>query len=172
MSEKNDNIALVGGGCFWCVEACYLRIDGIEEVVSGYAGGTSESANYGAVCDGDTQHAEVVRIRFDTARIQYTDILDYFWRMHDPTQLNRQGADVGTQYRSVIYYYTPLQRDAAISSRDSEQANHKNKIVTVIEAAPHFYPAEQYHQQYFDQHPQAPYCARIIAPKLKKAGLK
>lgn len=168
----NNSYALLGGGCFWCLEACYLRIEGVVGVVSGYAGGSAAEANYGAVSGGDTGHVEVVRVEFDPQSISYQEILQYFWSIHDPTQMNRQGADVGTQYRSVIFYYDDAQLKIAAQSMAAEAEQHKKQIVTALEPAPQFYPAEGYHQSYFDRHPGAPYCIAVIRPKLRKAKLQ
>lgn len=172
MTETKSERALLGGGCFWCLEACYLRVEGVIQVISGYAGGSDDEANYSDVCSGNTKHAEVVEVEFDPTKISYEEILAYFWLIHDPTQLNRQGGDVGKQYRSVIYYYSDTQRQTASQSIESEGKNRKGKIATTVEPTPRFYPAEKHHQNYFDQHPGAPYCQVIINPKLKKAGLK
>lgn len=172
MAETNSERALLGGGCFWCLEACYLRVEGVTKVTSGYAGGSADEANYSDVSGGMTKHVEVVEVEFDPAHISYAEILEYFWRIHDPTQLNRQGADVGTQYRSVIYYHGDTQQQTALKSIEDEGKNHKGKIVTTIEPAPRFHPAENYHQNYFNEHPGAPYCQMVINPKLKKAGFK
>lgn len=170
-TDEQTQRALLGGGCFWCLEACYSRIDGVTQVTSGYAGGAASEANYSDVCSGTTTHVEVAQVDFDTQRINYASILQYFWRIHDPTQLNRQGGDEGTQYRSVIYYSNEEQREEALRSMAEEAKNHTNKIVTTVESAPQFYPAEKYHRDYFDQHPGAPYCVAVIRPKLRKAGL-
>lgn len=172
MTETKTERALLGGGCFWCLEACYLRVEGVVQVISGYAGGSEDEANYSDVCSGNTAHAEVVEVQFDPTKISYAGILQYFWRIHDPTQLNRQGADAGTQYRSVIYYYSTSQQQAALKSIEEEGNNHKSQIVTTVEPEPYFYPAEKHHQNYFDQHPGAPYCRVVVSPKLKKAGFK
>ena len=169
-ADSSHEIALLGGGCFWCVEALYIRIDGVDRARSGYAGGTTTNPTYHDVCAGTTGHAEVVEITFNPARISYRDILNLFWDIHDPTQLNRQGADVGTQYRSVIFYYTDSQREIAHHAVADQQQNMRKKIVTDILPAPHFYPAEDYHGQYYDKHPAAPYCRAVIAPKLRKLG--
>ena len=171
-ADENRELALLGGGCFWCLEACYLRVEGITKVVSGYAGGSADTANYSDVCSGGTGHAEVVQVEFDTKRIDYATILEYFWQVHDPTQLNRQGADVGKQYRSVIYYHSEEQRKIAEQSIAEQGEKHTNKIFTALQSAPQFYPAENYHQQYYDQHPGAPYCTAIIRPKLHKMKIE
>jgi len=176
MSEEGKNRegerALLGGGCFWCLEACYLRVPGVTKVIPGYAGGNADEANYSDVCSGTTGHAEVVEVHFDSGTLSYEDILGYFWQIHDPTQLNRQGADVGSQYRSVIYYYSDAQQESARAMIAAEEKRRRKGVVTALEAAPSFYPAEAYHHNYFDQHPGAPYCIAVITPKLRKAGFK
>lgn len=163
--------ATLGGGCFWCLEAVYKRIDGVEEVTSGYAGGEVKDPTYREVCTGRTGHAEVVEITFDPEKISYEQILDLFWEAHDPTTLNRQGADVGTQYRSAIFYHNPEQKEIALQSKEKAQEQFKDPIVTEITELETFYPAEDYHQDYFDLNPNAGYCRVIIAPKLQKLGL-
>ncbi|MFP4329354.1 MAG: peptide-methionine (S)-S-oxide reductase MsrA [Alkalispirochaetaceae bacterium] len=163
--------ATLGGGCFWCLEAVYKRIDGVEEVTSGYAGGEVKDPTYREVCTGRTGHAEVVEITFDPEKISYEQILDLFWEAHDPTTLNRQGADVGTQYRSAIFYHNPEQKEIALQSKEKAQEQFKDPIVTEITELETFYPAEDYHQDYFDLNPDAGYCRVIIAPKLQKLGL-
>lgn len=162
--------ALFGAGCFWCTEAVFQTLDGVTAVESGYAGGTVPNPTYKEVCTGKTGHAEVTRITFDPARVRYEQLLDLFWRMHDPTTVNRQGHDVGTQYRSVVFYYGEEQKKAAEASRTAAQAAFKEPIVTQILPAPEFYPAEDYHQNYYDQNRAAPYCRMVIEPKLKKLG--
>jgi peptide-methionine (S)-S-oxide reductase len=166
----NREIALIGGGCFWCIEAVLERLEGVSRVVSGYAGGKNPSPSYEQVCSGATGHAEVVQVEFDPAVLSYRDLLIVFFAMHDPTTLNRQGADVGTQYRSVIYYNSDTQRqvaEALIREFDGEGI-WGAPIVTKVEAAPVFYPAEQYHQQYYQRNPNAGYCQFVIAPKVAK----
>jgi peptide-methionine (S)-S-oxide reductase len=163
--------ALLGGGCFWCLEAAYESIPGVLGVTSGYAGGSLESPNYEDVCSGETGHAEVVRIDFDPKVTSYEAILELFWKIHDPTSLNRQGDDVGAQYRSVIFYADEAQRAAASLSMKAAQARLKKPIVTELLPAPRFWPAESYHQGYFRKHPNEGYCRIVIAPKLEKLGL-
>ncbi|MFW6214502.1 MAG: peptide-methionine (S)-S-oxide reductase MsrA [Alkalispirochaetaceae bacterium] len=163
--------ATLGGGCFWCLEAIYKRIDGVEEVTSGYAGGAVKDPTYREVCTGQTGHAEVVEITYDPEKISYEQILDLFWEAHDPTTLNRQGADVGTQYRSAIFYHNPEQKEIALQSKEKAQEQFRDPIVTEITELETFYPAEDYHQDYFDLNPNAGYCRVIIAPKLQKLGL-
>ena len=168
-------VALFGSGCFWCSEAVYQRVDGVKSVTPGYAGGHTKNPTYEQVCAGRTGHAEVARIEFDPARISYAKLLDLFWSLHDPTTLNRQGNDVGTQYRSVIFCFSEEQKKAAEASKAAlEQSGHyKNPIVTeiVVATAKDFYPAENYHQDYFNQHRDAPYCKFVIEPKLEKLGM-
>lgn len=159
---------VLGGGCFWCIEALYERLDGVLSVESGYAGGTVENPTYGAVCRGTTGHAEVVRITFDPELVSLDDLLDFFWEAHDPTTLNRQGADVGTQYRSIILPASGEQEAAARASMEKAQKQFSKPIVTEIKRLDRYYPAEKYHQDYFENNPDAPYCRFVIAPKLKK----
>jgi peptide-methionine (S)-S-oxide reductase len=164
--------ATFGAGCFWCVEAVFERLDGVDSVVAGYAGGTLQKPSYEQVCSGTTGHAEVARITFDPSRISYERLLEVFWAAHDPTTLDRQGADSGPQYRSVIFYHNEHQRAAAEKSRAGAQKEFSDKIVTAIEPLRNFYPAEDYHQDYFRNHQNAPYCVFVISPKLKKLHLK
>jgi peptide-methionine (S)-S-oxide reductase len=159
---------VVGGGCFWCTEAAYGMVPGVLHVVSGYAGGAVADPSYEAVCGGRTGHAEVVRVTFDPAVVSIDTLLDLFWKLHDPTTLNRQGADVGTQYRSVIFYADEDQRFAAEASRDRANPGWGGKIVTELAACPTFYAAEGYHQKYFERNPEAGYCQAVIRPKLEK----
>lgn len=163
----------LGGGCFWCLEAVFERIDGVESVVPGYAGGTTENPSYEQVCTGETGHAELIQIAFDTAKLSFEDILDVFWKAHDPTTLNRQGADVGSQYRSIILYHDQHQRQAAEKSKQAlEESGYYDKpLVTEIKPLHTFYPAEEYHHNYFEKHPYAGYCTFVIRPKLKKLEL-
>lgn len=170
-SKSNTNateLATYGGGCFWCVEAIFQRLDGVKSVVSGYAGGQRDNPTYEEVCTGATGHAEVIQIEFDPARISYEDLLDVFWQAHDPTTLNRQGADKGTQYRSIILYHSDRQKEAAEKSKKNAAALFKDPIVTEIVPLTHFYKAERYHQNYFNNNPSAPYCSYVIRPKLDK----
>lgn len=161
----------VGGGCFWCIEAVYKRIEGILDVTSGYAGGETGNPTYEEVCTGRTGHAEVVRIEFDPGVISLEDVLRRFFESHDPTTPNRQGNDVGTQYRSIILPGDDRQADVAERIRDEANARLGGRVVTSIERLGEFYPAEEYHQDYFDTHPNAGYCRLVIAPKLKKLGI-
>ena len=162
--------AVVGGGCFWCTEAVFERLDGVISVTSGYAGGSVENPTYKEICAGRTGHAEVIRISYKPEKIAYGELLDWFWRAHDPTTLNRQGADVGPQYRSIILYRTEEEKRQAEKSKADAAASgrFKGPIVTEIKPLQKFYPAEDYHQDYFRNNPNAPYCAFVIQPKLKK----
>lgn len=160
--------ATFGGGCFWCVEAVYERLDGVKSVESGYAGGTKVNPTYQEVCTGRTGHAEVAQITFDPARISYEKLLEVFWQAHDPTTLNRQGADVGTQYRSVIFCHDEKQKDAAEKSKKEAQKHFSDPIVTEIQPLTQFYKAENYHQDYYRNNSNAPYCRIVIKPKLEK----
>lgn len=160
--------ALLGGGCFWCIEAVYNRVNGVYSAISGYAGGARKNPSYEQICTGATGHAEVVEITYDPDRITYEEILDIFWAIHDPTTLNAQGADKGTQYRSVIYYEDEVQKEKALISIQSSQTHWKEPIVTELSPAPEFYPAEAYHQNYYTEHPTQGYCAVVIAPKIEK----
>jgi peptide-methionine (S)-S-oxide reductase len=170
--EKYEK-ATLGAGCFWCVEAVFERIEGVVDVVAGYTGGHVKNPSYEAVCTGETGHAEVAQITFDPSKVSFKEILDVFWIAHDPTTLNRQGADVGTQYRSGIYAHDEAQRKIAEASLEgAEKATlYKDPIVTEIEMLGEFYMAENYHQDYFNKNPNAPYCQYVIAPKLKKLKL-
>jgi peptide-methionine (S)-S-oxide reductase len=165
-------VATLGGGCFWCLEAIFERIDGVVEVVSGYAGGTKPNPTYEEVCTGTTGHAEVVQVRFDPKRISYAGLLEVFFKAHDPTTPDRQGADVGTQYRSIILTEGEEQRKAAAAARKKAQKDWKDPIVTEIVPLPAFYRAEDSHQDYFESNRAAGYCRMIIAPKLQKLKLK
>jgi peptide-methionine (S)-S-oxide reductase len=168
-SSKLDT-AVLGGGCFWCLDAVFRGLEGVVSVESGYAGGTMPDPSYEAVCSGDTGHAEVVRIRFDPAVVSYRDLLDVFFTIHDPTTLNRQGNDVGTQYRSVIFPQTPQQRaDVQAALADvRERGIWDAPIVTEVADAATFYPAEGYHQDYYANNPRQPYCQVVVAPKVAK----
>jgi peptide-methionine (S)-S-oxide reductase len=169
---SGEATAVLAGGCFWCVEAVYLQLDGVMSVTSGYAGGTAETANYQAVCTGTTAHAEAVSIKYDPARITYGQILKvFFWIAHDPTQLNRQGNDVGRQYRSAIFYADDQQKkvaEAYIRQLDAARLLPK-PIVTTLEPLEAFYEAEAYHQNYAARNPSQPYVAAVAAPKVAKA---
>jgi peptide-methionine (S)-S-oxide reductase len=160
--------AILGGGCFWCLEASYLELSGVTKVQSGYAGGHLENPSYKQVCSGHTGHAEVVEVSFDPAVISYADLLDVFFTIHDPTTLNRQGGDVGTQYRSVIFYTSPAQEAAARAAVEKFGKIWDGKIVTEILPAPVFYRAEPEHDNYFARNPYAGYCQAVVAPKVAK----
>ncbi|CBW74391.1 peptide-methionine (S)-S-oxide reductase MsrA [Mycetohabitans rhizoxinica] len=166
-----NEVATLGGGCFWCLEAVFLDVEGVTAVESGYAGGHVDAPSYEAVCNGETGHAEVVNLTFDPAVIGYREILEIFFATHDPTQLNRQGNDVGTQYRSVIFTHSVEQACIATAMRDELAARrfYDAPIVTQIEPlAGNYWPAEAYHQNYFANHPAQGYCAFVIAPKVAK----
>lgn len=174
MTSAKTETAVLGGGCFWCLEAVYNELRGVERVISGYAGGSVSNPTYEQVCGGRTGHAEVVQLTFDPSEISYRDILDVFFTIHDPTTLNRQGNDVGEQYRSIILYETPEQEQTARSVIDelTKSGLWPRPIVTQVAALDRFYPAEAYHQNYFEQNPYQPYCQIIIAPKVAKAREK
>ena len=169
MSQRTES-ATLGGGCFWCLEAIYQNVNGVSLVVSGYAGGSVDNPSYQAVCSGTTGHAEVMQITFDPDVISYDNILYIFWRMHDPTTPNRQGADVGTQYRSIIFYHDETQQEIAEHSRKQADASDlwDNAIVTEVVPLTRFYPAEDYHQNYYRNNPRQPYCTMVIDPKVDK----
>lgn len=164
--------ATFGTGCFWCSEAIFQRLAGVTSVTPGYAGGTKPNPSYEDVCRGETGHAEVARIVFDPAKVSYEKLLDLFWECHDPTSLNRQGNDEGTQYRSVIFYHSEKQKLAAEKSRQEAQKDFSKPIVTEIKPLTAFYKAENYHQNYYNNHSNAPYCRFVIKPKLDKLKLK
>lgn len=167
MSERRET-ATLAGGCFWCLDAAYRRIEGVVDSVSGYAGGQVPNPSYRDVCTGRTGHAEAVQVTYEPDVITYPEILDIFWTIHDPTTLNRQGADVGTQYRSAIYYADDAQRAAAEASRDAAQKLWDRPVVTEIAPLDIFYPAEDYHQDYYAKNPGQGYCVAVINPKLRK----
>ena len=169
-SMKNSEYATLGGGCFWCIEAVYQRLDGIISVVPGYAGGHSKTTTYKEVCTGKTGHAEVARIHYNSDILTYEQILNVFWQAHDPTTLNRQGNDVGTQYRSVIFYHNDEQKKIAINSKAkaNKSGYWANKIVTDVTKIFNYSDAEDYHNNYYDNNPNQPYCLFVIKPKLDK----
>ncbi|MBB5353096.1 peptide-methionine (S)-S-oxide reductase [Haloferula luteola] len=170
---ENAEVITLGAGCFWCVEAVFAQIEGVQSATSGYMGGTTESPTYQQVCTGETGHAEVVQIVFDPAKTSAARILDWFWELHDPTTLNRQGADVGTQYRSAIFYHSEEQKKVAEASKEAAQKEFTDPIVTEITPASTFYPAENYHQDfYFQNKTKNPYCRAVIEPKLRKLKLE
>ena len=169
-TDNGKDVATLGGGCFWCIEAVYQHVRGVAAVASGYMGGKQPNPSYEAVCTGVTGHAEVVQVTFDPAVISYWEVLAIFFAVHDPTTLNRQGNDVGTQYRSVIFYHSPEQ---AVTAKDviatlTADNLFDSPVVTEVSPAQTFYPAEAYHQEYFIRNPAQPYCAYLIAPKLAK----
>jgi peptide-methionine (S)-S-oxide reductase len=169
--SESREVATLAGGCFWCLEAVYDLLRGVEDVTSGYAGGTTKNPTYEQVCSGMTGHAEVVQIAFDPKEVSFKDLLDVFFTIHDPTTLNRQGYDVGTQYRSAIFYHSPEQK-AVAEQTIAELTGQKlweDPIVTQVEPLTDFYPAEDYHQEYFENNPNQPYCRAIVAPKVAKA---
>lgn len=166
----SSEVATLAGGCFWCLEAVYDELRGVTDVVSGYAGGRVQNPSYEQVCTGSTGHAEVVQITFDPDEVSFRDLLDVFFTIHDPTTLNRQGADVGTQYRSAIFYHSPEQKVVAEETIQELTASHlwSDPIVTEVAPLGTFYPAEAYHQEYFRHHPDQGYCRVVIAPKVAK----
>ncbi len=163
--------ATFGAGCFWCVEAVFQKLKGVHSVESGYMGGQTDNPNYSEVCSGMSGHAEVTQIHFDSSIISYEILLNWFWHSHDPTTLNRQGADSGTQYRSAVFYHDWVQRDSAEVSKKEAQNKFAEPIVTEITAASTFYRAEDYHQNYYSLNPGVAYCKMVINPKLEKLGL-
>jgi len=164
--------ATLGAGCFWCVEAVFERIPGVQSVVAGYAGGSKPNPTYEEVCSGNTGHAEVAQITFDPSIVSFQKILEVYWKAHDPTTMNRQGADVGTQYRSVVFYDGEKQKLAAERSKKEAQRYFEDPIVTEVQPLKEFYKAENYHQDYYKDNPNAPYCTFVIRPKLKKLKLE
>ncbi len=170
MPMPNSETAVLGGGCFWCLEAVFDRLQGVTSVESGYMGGRVNKPTYQQVCNGDTGHVEVVRVTFNPAEITYRDLLEIFFEIHDPTTLNRQGNDVGEQYRSVIFYTSPEQKAQAaqaIAELDQSRA-WPNPVVTTVEPAKEFFVAEDYHQEYYANNSSQPYCMFVISPKVKK----
>lgn len=168
--EQGPAVATLAGGCFWCLEAVYDELKGVKRVLSGYAGGDVPKPTYEQVCTGNTGHAEVVQIEYDPEIVSYRDLLEVFFTIHDPTQLNRQGADVGTQYRSAIFYHNEEQKRAAeeIIAELEEEEVYSKPIVTEVSPLDTFYPAEDYHQDYYANNPTQPYCMVVVAPKLAK----
>jgi peptide-methionine (S)-S-oxide reductase len=167
---KNYEVATLAGGCFWCLEAVFDQLKGVENVESGYTGGHVLNPTYRMVCTGETGHAEVVQITFDPSAISFKELLQVFFTIHDPTTLNRQGADVGTQYRSAIFYHTPEQKDVAeeVIAEMTAAKVWDDPIVTEITRITDFYPAEEYHRDYYLRNPNQPYCQVVIAPKVAK----
>lgn len=172
MADKNDQLetATFGTGCFWCTEAVFQQVKGVEAVQSGYTGGSQPNPTYEQICSGTTGHAEVIQIKFDPRQVSYQKLLEVFWKSHDPTTLNRQGNDVGTQYRSAIFYENEAQKELAEQSRArlTEAKAFPRPIVTEITPLAQFYPAEDYHQNYFNLNGRQPYCSAIIRPKVEK----
>ena len=165
-----SEIATLGGGCFWCVEAVFQRVEGVISVRPGYAGGNVKNPTYKQICTGNTGHAEVAKIEFDPSKITYSQILNVFWQSHDPTTLNRQGNDVGTQYRSVIFFHNERQEEIAKKSKtDADKSGYwDNEIVTEVTLLNNYYDAEDYHDNYYSNNPNQPYCLFVIKPKLDK----
>jgi len=170
MGNENLETATLAAGCFWCVEAVFDDLQGVEDVVSGYSGGHSENPTYREVCSETTGHAEVVQIKFDPAVLSYADLLRVYFTVHDPTQLNRQGSDIGTSYRSAIFYHSDEQKHAAeeVIEEITGAGIYDKPIVTEVTAFDKFWPAEDYHQEYFANNPSQPYCAGVVAPKVAK----
>ncbi|MEM7734758.1 MAG: peptide-methionine (S)-S-oxide reductase MsrA [Deinococcota bacterium] len=167
MADTHE-VATLAGGCFWCLEAVYQDVQGVSKVVSGYMGGHVDNPTYRAVCTGNTGHAEVVQVTFDPSQVAYEDLLGIFFGIHDPTTLNRQGGDVGTQYRSAVFYHSDEQKEAAERMVTEAQQAWDNSIVTEVTPAVTFYEAEDYHQNYFLNNPGQPYCMAVVAPKVTK----
>lgn len=174
MEKGTSEVATLGGGCFWCLEAVYQEVEGVQEVVSGYAGGDAATAHYKAVCSGSTQHAEVVQLTFDPAVISFAEILEIFWTIHDPTTLNRQGHDRGPQYRSVIFYHDAAQKEIAEQLiREIASKLYDDPVVTELSPFPGFWEAEAHHQDYYRKvGNRNPYCSVVISPKVQKLRKK
>ncbi len=170
MASSSSKVATLGGGCFWCIEAVFDQLDGVTDVVSGYSGGHVAHPSYRQVCDGTTGHAEVVQVTFDPTKISFREILEVFFSVHDPTTLNRQGNDVGPQYRSAIFYHSPEQQRVAMEliTELNEAHTWSRPIVTEVTPFERFYPAEDYHQEYFARNGDQPYCQFVVAPKVAK----
>ena len=169
---SKEEVATLAGGCFWCLEAVFKEVEGVQRVLSGYTGGKKASPTYEEVCGDNTGHAEAIDITFFPDVISYREILEIFFTVHDPTTLNRQGNDVGTQYRSAIFTHSAAQQTSAERSLKEAQKSFDNKIVTEIKPLIKFHPAEHYHQDYYRNHPEAPYCQFVIKPKLHKLKLE
>ncbi len=173
MLTNEQETATLAGGCFWCIETIFRDLNGVEKVVSGYMGGTLKKPGYKEVCTGRTGHAEVVQITYNPQKISFEELLEVFWTIHDPTQLNKQGHDVGTQYRSAIFYHNEGQRIAAEKSiKEIAMPLWEQSVVTTLEPLAEFYTAEDYHQNYYNLNPDQPYCSIVIAPKIAKARAK
>ncbi|HUF42337.1 MAG TPA: peptide-methionine (S)-S-oxide reductase MsrA [Verrucomicrobiae bacterium] len=170
MSESKSAVAVFGGGCFWCTEAVFDELRGVRSVVSGYTGGATKNPTYEQICSGGTGHAEAIKIEFDPSAISFRDLLTVFFATHDPTTLNRQGNDVGTQYRSAVFYADEEQKQAAAAfiKELDDAKTFRNAIVTTLEPLAEFYPAEDYHQKFYANNPYQPYCQYMIPPKLNK----
>ena len=169
-AAMEPKVATFGGGCFWCTEAVFLKLKGVDTVVSGYTGGKTKNPTYAQVCEGFTGHAEVIRIEFNPDEIKFEQLLDVFFHTHDPTTKNRQGADVGTQYRSAVFFHDAGQKAAAekVIAELDKSGDFDDPIVTTLEEMKIFYPAEDYHQNYFAQNPSNPYCRAVVGPKVSK----
>lgn len=170
LDKNNLETLTFGGGCFWCVESCFNMLEGVDSAVSGYAGGHTQNPTYEEVCSGNTGHAEVVQISYDPKVISYEQLMDVFFFLHDPTQLNRQGNDIGTQYRSVIFYKSDDEKQKAEAAIKKSEASGKwsGKYVTEVSPLDKFWPAEQYHQGYYEANPTQPYCSAVVGPKIAK----
>ena len=168
--QAKTQLATFGGGCFWCTEAVFLKVRGVNKVVSGYTGGIKPNPTYKDICTGTTGHAEVIQIEFDPAKVSFEQLLDVFFHTHDPTTKNRQGADVGTQYRSSVFFHDDAQKETTkkVIAELDKSGDFDDPIVTTIEEMKKFYPAEDYHQDYFAQNPDNPYCQAVVGPKVAK----
>ena len=168
--DNHLETATFGAGCFWCVETLFQRLDGVVSVVSGYSGGARENTSYEQVCSGASGHAEVIQVVYDPLKISFADLLQVFWSVHDPTTLNRQGADVGSQYRSVVFYHDEMQKAEALRFKAELNENKvfSNPVVTEVAPFTRFFPAEKYHQDYYNNNHSQPYCTFVIEPKLEK----
>ncbi|NCN05524.1 MAG: peptide-methionine (S)-S-oxide reductase MsrA [Spirochaetales bacterium] len=168
----DSKFLVLGGGCFWCTEAVYEKIDGVVSVVSGYAGGSVPNPTYDQVVSGTTGHAEVIRVEYDPARVSFRQLVDLFWSAHDPTTLNRQGYDTGTQYRSIVFFQNSDEEQDILASREGVKGFFDDPIVTEVVQLNQFYPAEGYHQDFYALNPSYGYCQVVIAPKMRKLGLE
>lgn len=170
MGSGKMEVATLGAGCFWCVEAAFMQLNGVESAKSGYSGGHIKNPSYKEVCNGNTGHAEVVQVKFDPAIISFAEILEVFFTVHDPTQLNRQGNDIGTQYRSAVFFHSEEQKQIALKAIEAANETHtwSNPVVTEVTAFEAFYPAEEYHDNYYNLHTDQPYCSMVITPKMDK----
>ena len=170
INMENTKTITFGGGCFWCIESCFNKLKGVEKAISGYSGGKTEHPTYKEVCTGETHHAEVVQVVYNPDIISYDQLLDVFFFLHDPTQLNKQGNDIGTQYRSIVFYENDEEKNMVLNkiSAINLSGNYKNKVVTEVVAFQKFWPAEEYHQGYYNENPDQPYCSAVVGPKFKK----